>query len=98
MRSRKKFAAVALFTVLAIPMYPASPAASDAPGRRPKCGDTPVPSPDFTPTVEFGLSDTKLSANPEISIKLAQDSGENELGHVILCIPGGFNVPPDAKI
>lgn len=97
MRSFKKFAVVAILVALAVPSYSVSPASS-APGRRPTCGTPPSPNESFTPTVEFGLSDTKLGANPEISIKLAQDSGENEMGHVILCIPGGFNVPPDAKI
>lgn len=98
MRSLKTTVATGLLMALALPLYFAAPASSDAPGRPPKCGDPAVSSPDFTPTLEFGLSDTKLGGNPEISIKIAQDSGENELGHVILCIPGGFNVPPDKKI
>ncbi len=97
MRSLKHLAIVAMLVTVAIPSYPVSPASS-APGRRPQCGTPPAPNEAFTPTVEFGLSDTKLGANPEVSIKLAQESGEQEMGHVILCIPGGFNVPPDKKI
>ena len=97
MRSMKKIGIVAILVALAIPSFQMTPASS-APGRRPECGAPPSPSEAFTPTVEFGLSDTKLGANPEISIKLAQEEGENEMGHVILCIPGGFNVPADKKI
>lgn len=53
---------------------------------------------EFTPTIEFALSDTKVGANPELTIKVAQDSGEEELAHVTLVVPPGFNVPPDKKI
>lgn len=53
---------------------------------------------EFTPTVEFGLSDYKVSANPAVTIKVAQDSGEEELAHVTLTIAKGFKLPKDAAI
>jgi hypothetical protein len=56
------------------------------------------PAEDFAPTVEFGLSDTKVGANPEVTINVEQEGGQQELGHVTLCVPGGFSLPKDAKI
>jgi hypothetical protein len=53
---------------------------------------------DFTPTVSFTLSDRRVNANPQLNIKVAQDEGEEELGHVTLSIPKGFKLPADAKI
>ena len=53
---------------------------------------------DFTPTMSFGLAPAKVKANPELTISLAQETGEEELGHVTLKIPAGFNLPADAKI
>jgi hypothetical protein len=53
---------------------------------------------EYSPTLEFGLSDTKAKANPEISIKVAQEAGEEELGHVTLTIPKGFDLPSDEEV
>jgi hypothetical protein len=53
---------------------------------------------EYSPTLEFKLSDTKTLANPEINIKVAQDADEEELGHVTLTIPKGFNLPTDEAI
>ena len=53
---------------------------------------------DFSPTLEFGLSDAKVGANPELTIKVAQDTGEEELAHVTLTVPAGFKLPLDEKI
>ncbi|MEA2434842.1 MAG: hypothetical protein QOG54_2299 [Actinomycetota bacterium] len=53
---------------------------------------------EYSPTLEFKLSDTKVLANPSISIKVAQDADEEELGHVTLTIPKGFNLPTDEAI
>ncbi len=53
---------------------------------------------EFTPTVEFTLSDYKVKANPSITIKVAQETGEEELAHVTLTIPKGFKLPTDDKI
>jgi hypothetical protein len=54
---------------------------------------------DFSPTMSFELSDTKVNANPEMKIHVEQDSAdEEELGHVTLMIPKGFNLPADGDI
>ena len=53
---------------------------------------------DFTPEMGFGLTPTKVKANPELTIHLEQDDGEEELGHVTLKIPAGFKLPADAAI
>jgi hypothetical protein len=53
---------------------------------------------EYSPTLEFKLSDTKVNANPEVNIKVAQDPDEEELGHVTLTIPKGFNLPTDEAI
>ena len=54
---------------------------------------------DFSPTMTFELSDTKVGANPEMSIHVEQDSAdEEELSHVTLRIPKGFNLPADEDI
>lgn len=54
---------------------------------------------DFSPTMEFELSDTKVGANPELKIHVEQDSAdEEELAHVTLSIPKGFNLPADEAI
>lgn len=53
---------------------------------------------DFSPTLKFALSDTRVRANPQMTIQVAQEDGEEELGHVTLKIPAGFNIPPDAKV
>lgn len=53
---------------------------------------------EFTPTMSFGLNPAKVNANPELAIKVEQDAGEQELGHVILQVPKGFRLTGDAKI
>jgi hypothetical protein len=54
---------------------------------------------DFSPTMTFELSDTKVKANPEMSIHVEQDSAdEEELSHVTLMIPKGFDLPGDEEI
>jgi hypothetical protein len=54
---------------------------------------------DFSPTMEFSLSDTKALGNPELKIHVEQDdAAEEELAHVTLSIPKGFNLPADEAI
>ncbi len=53
---------------------------------------------DFTPEFSFALSDTRIKANPQMTITLAQDDGEEELAHVTLKIPAGFRLPTDAAV
>ena len=53
---------------------------------------------DFSPKMRFGLSPAKVKSNPELSIFVAQDAGEEELGHVTLQVPKGFKLPTDAQI
>ena len=53
---------------------------------------------EYAPKLTFGLSDTKALGNPEISIKVSQEAGEEELGHVTLTIPKGFNLPTDEAV
>jgi hypothetical protein len=53
----------------------------------------------YEPKLSFALSDTKAGANPEINIKVSQeDATEEELGHITLTIPKGFNLPADDAI
>ena len=61
-------------------------------------GATASSAGDFSPTLRFKVTPAKVKKNPELSIKLAQDTGEEELGHVTLRIPAGFSLPGDAKI
>ena len=54
---------------------------------------------DFSPTMTFEISDTKVGANPSLSIHVEQDSAdEEELGHVTLGIPKGFDIAADEDI
>lgn len=53
---------------------------------------------DFSPKTEFELSDTKVKANPEVSIHVEQDADEEELAHVTLMVPKGFKLPKDEAI
>ena len=52
----------------------------------------------FSPEFSFALSDTRIKANPQMTLKLAQENGEEELAHVTLKIPPGFKLPPDAAV
>jgi hypothetical protein len=53
---------------------------------------------EYQPKLSFALSDTKAKGNPEINIKVSQEAGEEELGHITLTIPKGFNLPSDEQI
>jgi hypothetical protein len=54
---------------------------------------------DFSPEMTFSISDTTVGGNPELSIHVAQDSAdEEEMGHVTLGIPKGFNIAADEDI
>jgi hypothetical protein len=53
---------------------------------------------DFSPTIEFSLSDTRVKANPQMTVKVAQENGEEELNDVTLTIPKGFTLPADEAI
>ena len=53
---------------------------------------------DFSPEMTFSLSDTRVRANPQMTITVAQDNNEEELGTVTLKIPAGFKLPPDAAV
>ncbi len=53
---------------------------------------------DFSPEMSFTLSDTKVNANPSMDIHVEQDPAEEELGHVTLRIPKGFNLADDEAI
>ena len=53
---------------------------------------------EFSPTLTFDLSDKRIKANPQMTIKVEQEDDEEELATVTLKIPAGFKIPPDAKI
>ena len=53
---------------------------------------------EYSPTLKFSLSDTKVGANPEVNIVVEQEADEEELGHVTLTLPPGFNLPADEAI
>lgn len=53
---------------------------------------------DFSPEFTFELSDTRIKANPQMILKLAQENGEEELATVSLFIPPGFKLPSDAAV
>jgi hypothetical protein len=53
---------------------------------------------DFSPTIEFSLSDTRVKANPQMTVKVAQEDGEEELNDVTLTVPKGFSLPADEAI
>lgn len=53
---------------------------------------------DFSPKMTFSLSDTKVGANPEMTLTVEQDNNEEELGTVTLKIPAGFSLPSDEDV
>lgn len=53
---------------------------------------------DFSPTIEFELSDTTVKANPAVTVRVEQDEGEEELRDVTLKIPKGFGLAADDDI
>ena len=61
-------------------------------------GAFPAHAGDFSPTISFELSDARVKANPQLTVKVAQEDGEEELSHVHLTIPKGFSLPPDEAI
>lgn len=58
----------------------------------------PAPAAEFSPTTRFKLSPRKVKANPQVTVTVAQEEGEEELAHVELMVPGGFGLPGDGKI
>lgn len=61
-------------------------------------GAFPASAGDFSPTISFELSDARVKANPQMTVSVAQEEGEEELAHVTLRIPKGFSLPPDSAI
>jgi hypothetical protein len=53
---------------------------------------------DFSPTIEFGLSDRKANSNPALSVSVAQDDNEEELDFVELRVPARFTLARDEQI
>ena len=53
---------------------------------------------DFSPKMTFDLSDKRVKANPQMTIKVEQDDNEEELANVTLRIPKGFTLPADDAI
>lgn len=53
---------------------------------------------DFSPKMTFELSDVRVKANPQMTIKVEQDNDEEELATVTLKIPKGFKLPTDAAV
>lgn len=53
---------------------------------------------EFSPTIEFGLSDKKSRANPALSVSVAQDDNEEELDFVEIRVPAGFTLARDEQI
>lgn len=58
----------------------------------------PAVAADFSPETKFTLKPRKVKANPEVTVKVAQDEGEEELAHVELTVPAGFGLPGDGAI
>ena len=77
-----RFAARLGVATLAIPLFLVGSAVAD----------------DFSPKMRFGLNPAKVNSNPELTIVVEQDTGEDELGHVVLQVPAGFKLPTDAQI
>ena len=53
---------------------------------------------DFSPTMTFDLSDKRVKANPQMTISVEQEDGEEELATVTLKIPAGFKLPSDEAV
>lgn len=52
----------------------------------------------FSPATSFILSSRKTLANPWVTVRVAQDKGEEEISKVLLRVPPGFMIPADAAI
>lgn len=53
---------------------------------------------DFTPSIEFSLSEYTVGANPELGVEVAQDTDEEELDFVQITVPAGFTLAADEQI
>lgn len=53
---------------------------------------------DFTPSIEFSLSEYTVGANPELGVEVAQDTDEEELDFVQITVPAGFILAADEQI
>lgn len=53
---------------------------------------------DFSPTIEFSLSEYTVGANPELGVEVAQDMDEEELDLVQITVPAGFTLATDEQI
>ncbi len=60
-------------------------------------GDAAIAA-EFTPTARFSLSSTRVRANPELTIAVAQDQGEEELKSVVLRVARGFRLAKDGRL
>lgn len=58
----------------------------------------PAGGADFSPSIEFSLSDYTTGANPELAVQVAQDSGEEELDLVQITVPAGFTLATDEQL
>jgi hypothetical protein len=53
---------------------------------------------DFSPSIQFGLSNNKADANPSLGVSVAQDDDEEELDSVEIRVPAGFKLATDGQI
>jgi Ca2+-binding RTX toxin-like protein len=53
---------------------------------------------DFSPSIEFSLSEYTVKANPEFAVDLSQDMGEEELDLVEITVPAGFTLATDEQL
>lgn len=53
---------------------------------------------EFTPTADFTLSSTRVRGNPEMTVAVAQDQGEEELKSVVLRMARGFRLARDGQL
>lgn len=53
---------------------------------------------DFSPTIEFGLSDAQVNGNPEVGVTVSQETGEEELDLVQITVPAGFTLATDEQL
>jgi hypothetical protein len=61
-------------------------------------GATASMAAEFSPSLKFSLKPAKVKKNSALRIKVSQDTGEQELGHVTLKVPAGFKLPLDGAI
>jgi hypothetical protein len=58
----------------------------------------PARAADFTPETSFRLRPAKVNRYAALTIRVAQEAGEEELASVKLSIPAGFRLPRDTQI